>query len=152
MAALKFSPNEFFQGRLTGWGMERTAFGRIVSRFSWTSSGEWSAEHKALHMDETYRFADGRELHLNWAIYADAKGDYAGVEGQRAAVMKGRPLGEDFELLFKQPKAAGAAGYAIVSRMRYSLIDAQTCMMWGPIRRMGGLPGDVRAVLRRESS
>ena len=147
---LKFVPAEFFRGRIRGWGMERSRLGRIVAKFSWVSEGSWSEEHQAVHMDEVYSFADGREVKLNWVLYADKHGDFVGVEAQRAASLKGRAVGDDFELTFEQPRAAGARRSAFRSRMRYSLLDEGTALMWGPISRAGSLPAEVWGVLRHE--
>lgn len=98
---------DFFTGRLSGFGVVTGLSGKVLRRFDVHTIGEWSEEHRALHLDETYTYVGGETLVRNWAIHTDEEGFVIGVDASQAARLRGRSRGRDFRLIFDRPRRPG---------------------------------------------
>ena len=98
---------QFFTGRLSGFGVVTGLSGKVLRRFDVQLNGEWSEEHRALHLDETYTYLGGETLTRNWAIHTDEEGFVLGIDANQAARLRGRARGMDFRLIFDRPKRPG---------------------------------------------
>lgn len=75
-----FLPEEFFDGRLEGWGVIESLIGGLQLRATIAAEGRWSAAEQAVHLTETYHFDDGHEDTLRWTIRKLGPGKYNGSE------------------------------------------------------------------------
>ena len=98
---------DFFAGRLTGFGVVRGLTGKVLRRFNVKYVGEWSHEHRALHLDETYTYESGTTFQRSWAIHTDEEGFILGHDALQAARMRGRQRGRDFRIVFDRPRRPG---------------------------------------------
>ncbi len=98
---------QFFVGRITGFGVVRSFSGKVLRRFTIEFRGEWQEEHRALHLDETYTYVGGGTFERSWAIHTDDEGFLLGADALQAARLRGRQRGQDFRLVFDRPRRPG---------------------------------------------
>jgi hypothetical protein len=145
------TPETFFQGRLQGWGVARDLFGRIQRRFMIDMTGEWSDEHRALHLDETYTYVDGQTHHRRWAIHTDELGHIIGHDALEVARMQGRQQGQDFEIVFDRPSRPGARTNSVTQIVRFVEVTPDQSLMLGRVLRFGVTVATLHVALRRLS-
>lgn len=144
------TPETFFQGRLVGWGVARDLFGRILRRFTIVMDGQWSDEHRALHLDETYTYVGGETRGRQWAIHTDDEGTIVGYDALETARMRGKQLGNEFQIIFDRPIRPGARLGGTVQRIHFVEVNANESLMIGQVLWMGVLPvASIYAALRR---
>ncbi len=144
-------PEQFFLGRLTGVGAVQSFTGKILRRFTVEMSGEWSEEHRALHLDETYTYI-GRDdvFQRSWAIHTDEQGFILGHDALQAARMRGRQRGQDFRIVFDRPRHPGGP-MEPPHIIDFVEITQTTAMMIGRISMFGFPLARVHAALTRQA-
>ncbi|QLF71534.1 DUF3833 family protein (plasmid) [Peteryoungia desertarenae] len=80
---------EFFSGRLQGWGLTLGRFGGEKNRFTLQAEGEWNPVSRTLKLYETYFFDDGHQDDLTWKIIKSSGKDYQGFETRIAGSARG---------------------------------------------------------------
>ncbi len=103
------TPESFLEGRLTGFGCVQGFTGKVLRRYTVQMTGEWSDEHRALHLDETYTYI-GREddvFRRSWVVHTDEEGSILGYDAVQAARFRGRQLGVDLRMVFDRPRQPG---------------------------------------------
>jgi hypothetical protein len=143
------TPETFFQGRLTGWGLVQSPFGRMLRRFTIEMQGAWSEEHRALHLDETYHYIEGRSHQRQWAIHTDDLGHILGHDALEMARLRGRQMGEDFEIVFDRLRRSGASPIQPVQVVRFIAVSPEKAMMVGRIKQLGVVIATLQATLVR---
>ena len=143
------TPEEFFQGRLTGWGVARDLFGRILRRFTIEMIGEWSDEHRALHLDETYRYTDGTSFQRRWAIHTDDEGHILGQDALEMARLRGHQIGTDFQIVFDRPRQPGSWRRGMVQVVQFLEVTPNESIMFGRIRNFGFTVATLHVALER---
>lgn len=109
------APEQFFGACWRGEGAVSTVFGRVLRQFTVELDGRWSDEHRAFHVDEIARYADGGVLERRWAIHTDGEGVMLGVDAMQASRIRVRPRREGFRIAFDRPGLVrGPAPRAIV--------------------------------------
>ena len=145
------TPEEFFQGRLVGWGVVNNPFGVILRRFQIQMEGSWSEEHRALHLDETYTYEGGDSHQRRWAIHTDEQGHILGHDAIEAARLRGRRLGRDFQVTFDRLRGFGPQLLEPVHVVRFVEVDKEKSLMLGKVRRWGVMIASTYVALRRIS-
>jgi hypothetical protein len=145
------TPEAFFQGRLRGWGVARDPFGRILRRFGIEMAGEWSEEHRALHLDETYSYIGGESYQRRWAIHSDEQGHIVGHDALQIARLRGRQMGSDFQIVFDRPKQPGSRFSEPIHIVRFVDVAPGESLMLGKVRRWGVIIATTHVALRRLS-
>jgi hypothetical protein len=145
------TPEAFFQGRLNGWGAARDPFGRILRRFTIEMSGQWSEEHRALHLDETYSYIDGASHQRRWAIHTDEQGHIVGHDAMQVARLRGRQMGMDFQIVFDRPKQPGSRLNEPIHIVRFVDVAPDRSLMLGRVRRWGVTIATTHVALLRLS-
>jgi hypothetical protein len=87
---------QFFSGRLKGWGYTVGRFGGFQNSFKIDTQGHWDPNTSTLTMSEFYRFHDGRSDALNWSILKKSDVEYEGFEASIDGSAKGEQLGNAF--------------------------------------------------------
>jgi hypothetical protein len=146
----RLTPETFFQGRLAGWGVARDLFGRILRRFTIEMVGEWSEEHRALHLDETYAYIDGETHQRRWAIHTDDQGYILGHDALEVARMRGRQIGVDFEIVFDRPRQPGRFN-SVTQIVRFVEVTPDQSLMLGRVLRFGLTVATIDVGLKRIS-
>lgn len=87
----EFRPEEFFDGRLEGWGVLEKPTGGVQKRFTVAAEGRSFAG--GVRYAETWTFDDGHVDTLNWEIRAQGGGRYTGVEDRSEGQAEGERAG-----------------------------------------------------------
>ena len=81
---------EFFSGRLRGWGTTIGRMGGLQNRFTIDAEGTWDPSANVLSLKETYVFDDGHTDILTWTILKRGEDEYEG----RETLIDGNAIGE----------------------------------------------------------
>ena len=87
----EFRPEEFFDGRLEGWGVLEKPTGGVQKRFTVAAEGRSFAG--GVRYSETWTFDDGHVDTLNWEIRKAGEGQYSGVEDRSEGEAEGEQAG-----------------------------------------------------------
>ena len=130
--------------------MARDPFGRILRRFTIEMTGEWSDEHRALHLDETYSYIGGESFQRRWAIHTDEQGVILGHDALEVARLRGRQIGVDFQITFDRPKRPGSRRSEPLHIVRFVEVTPDQSLMIGKVRRWGVTIATTHVALTRE--
>jgi hypothetical protein len=89
-----FTPEDYFAGRLEGWGVMESPLGGLQKRY--TVRAEGRLEGGVIHFTETWTFDDGHVDTLNWTIRPLGGGRYAGSESRIDGEAEGERAGFAF--------------------------------------------------------
>ena len=87
----EFRPEDYFDGRLEGWGVLERPTGGIQKRFTVAAEGRSFAG--GVDYTETWTFDDGHVDTLHWRIRAEGDGRYSGVEDRSEGEAEGEQAG-----------------------------------------------------------
>lgn len=87
---------QFFLGRLKGWGYTVGRFGGYQNAFKIDAQGHYDPGSSTLTMSEFYRFDDGHTDPLNWSILKKSDAEYEGFEASIDGSAKGEQRGNAF--------------------------------------------------------
>jgi hypothetical protein len=96
----EFRPEEFFDGRLEGWGVLEKPTGGVQKRFTVAAEGRSFAE--GVRYSETWTFDDGHVDTLNWEIRKAGDGRYSGVEDRSEGEAEGEQAGCAFHWTYSR--------------------------------------------------
>jgi len=89
-----FRPEDFFGGRLEGWGVMEGPTGSLQKRFTVRAEGRsFAAEGGLIRFRETWTFDDGHADTLNWEIRPQGDRHYTGVEDRSDGQAEGEQAG-----------------------------------------------------------
>lgn len=148
----EFLPEEFFNGRLEGWGVLESVIGGLQKRSTITAEGKWDEQAQAVHFTETYTFDDGHQDTLRWTIRKLGPGRYAGAEPRLEGDAEGEQAGCAFHWQYTRdtPQPDGKSTKLNFDDWFY-MIDARACMVRGTAGR-AGLPFATAHVTYRKIS
>ncbi|NEX00127.1 DUF3833 family protein, partial [Rhodopseudomonas sp. BR0G17] len=146
-----FLPERFFNGKLEGWAVIESLFGRLQKRATIKAEGRWDAAEQVVHFDETYRFDDGHEDTLNWIIRKLTDGKYSGKEARLGSEAEGEQAGCAFNRRYTRetPQPDGSSTKLNFDDWFY-LIDDDACIVRGTTGR-AGLPFATAHVTYRKT-
>ena len=87
---------EFFSGRLKGWGYTVGRFGGFQNSFKIETQGHYDSGTRTLTMSEFYKFDDGHCDPLNWSILKNSDVTYEGHESSIDGSARGEQRGNAF--------------------------------------------------------
>ena len=93
---------EFFAGRVEGWGILQSRFGTLRRQFRIEAEGEWDAGTRTLRLTETWRFDDGEEDVLDWTIRRTGPRSYEGHEPSLIGPARGTQAGNAFRWTYRR--------------------------------------------------
>ncbi len=133
-----FLPEEFFDGRLEGWGVMESLAGGLQRRATIEAEGRWDAEAQAVRFTESYRFDDGQLDTLRWTIRRLGPGRYSGAEPGLEGEASGEQSGCAFRWRYSRntPQSDGKTILLNFDDWFYS-IDEKACMVRGSAGRVG---------------
>ncbi|KQT04803.1 DUF3833 family protein [Rhizobium sp. Leaf386] len=91
-----FKLEEFFHGKLKGWGTTLSRFGAFENRFTIDAEGIYDPKAHTLALKEVYRFDDGHTDTLIWTIIKRSDADYEGRESLIDGLAQGSQAGSAF--------------------------------------------------------
>lgn len=136
MPALRLE--EFFSGRLQGWGVTLSRFESFQNQFKIDAEGEWDSAANSLALRETYTFDDGHIDTLTWTILKRDDGSYEGRETRIEGVADGEQSGNAFHWRYSRdvPAKDGSS-----SKVRFDdwvwLQDADTLIAHASPTKLG---------------
>lgn len=83
---------EFFDGRVLGYGLVTDRFGNLRREFKVTIDGGWDGSEFVL--DERFEFFDGEKTKREWRITPLADGKYTGTAGDVIGIAQGERAGK----------------------------------------------------------
>jgi hypothetical protein len=148
----EFLPEEFFNGRLEGWGVLESLIGGLQKRATISAEGKWDAAAQAVRFTETYRFDDGHVDTLQWTIRKLGPGQYSGAEPRLDGEAAGEQAGCAFHWQYTRetPQKDGSTTKLNFDDWFYR-IDDNACMVRGSAGR-AGLPFATAHVTYRKLS
>jgi Protein of unknown function (DUF3833) len=134
----EFLPEEFFAGRLEGWGVLESLVGGLQKRCTIAAYGKWDASAQVVTFTETYRFDDGRQDTLHWIIRKTAAGKYSGSEPRLDGEAEGEQAGCAYHWKYTRdtPQADGKSTKLNFDDWFYR-IDENACIVRGSAGRAG---------------
>jgi hypothetical protein len=144
------TPLQFFDGKITGFGVVLGITGKVQRRFEVEMRGEWSDEHRALHLDETYAYAGGGGAQRRWAIQADDEGVTVGYDAVEMARMRGWPRGQNFRLVFDRQHRRTDRWIDPPQTVDLVEISPTEYFMYGRVHLFGLTIATLHTSLRRE--
>ncbi|WP_346294829.1 DUF3833 domain-containing protein [Rhodopseudomonas sp. P1] len=147
-----FLPERFFDGCLEGWAVLESLVGGLQKRAVIRAEGRWSEAEGTVHFTEVYRFDDGHEDTLHWAIHKVADGKYNGSEPRLEGPAEGYQAGCAFNWRYTRntPQKDGGAVKLNFDDWFY-LIEENACIVRGSAGR-AGLPFGTAHVAYRKIS
>lgn len=146
------TPDSFLLGRLTGFGCVQGLSGKVLRRYTVEITGEWSDEHRAMHVDEIYAYLDAPEepLRRSWAVHTDEQGYIVGHDARQAARFRGRQDGPDVRAVFDRPIQPGGR-LEPKQRVRFIEVGPSRVMMVGRMMMFGLTLATTHTALTRET-
>jgi len=147
----EFLPEEFFNGRLEGWGVLESLVGGLQKRSTISAEGRWDAASQTVHVTETYRFDDGHVDTLRWTIRKLGPGRYSGAEPRLDGEASGEQAGCAFHWSYTRdtPQPGGSSSKLNFDDWFYR-IDDRACIVRGSAGR-AGLPFATAHVTYRKT-
>jgi hypothetical protein len=87
---------EFFSGRIQGWGYTMTRLGALQNQFKIDAEANWDPVENVLSLNEVYQFDDGHEDRIDWSIRRLSESRYEGREAAIDGVAIGDQQGNAF--------------------------------------------------------
>lgn len=87
-----FTPEDFFNGQLEGWGVMESPLGALQKRYTVRAEGRRS-DDGLIHFTEVWTFDDGHVDTLNWQITPLGGGRYSGTETRIDSEAQGEQAG-----------------------------------------------------------
>lgn len=92
-----FRLEDFFHGKLKGWGTTLSRFGALENRFRIEAEGIYDPAAHTLALRETYTFDDGHIDTLVWTIIKRSDTTYEGREALIEGLAEGTQSGAAFQ-------------------------------------------------------
>lgn len=107
----RFKLEEFFSGRLRGWGVTLTRFESFQNQFRIEAQGSWDASTRTLVLREIYTFDDSHVDTLTWTILKKDAATYEGREARIDGGADGEQAGNAFHWKYTRdvPAADGSS-------------------------------------------
>ncbi|MFP3547430.1 DUF3833 family protein [Rhizobium sp. SIMBA_035] len=113
-----FRLEEFFSGRLEGWGVTLSRFESFRNQFRIEAEGKCDQASNALTLREIYTFDDGHVDTLNWTILKKDDRTYEGRETRIEGTAHGEQAGNAFHWKYGRevPVEGGSSSMMSIAR------------------------------------
>jgi len=88
----KFDPKEYFNGKMTAYGLVKDRSGKIIRTFKGTLIGSWDSDGIGT-LDEKFIYNDGEELERVWTLKPTGEKTYDATAGDIVGVAKMQSVG-----------------------------------------------------------
>ena len=110
-----FILEEFFSGKVSGWGFTHSRLGKHQNDFTIDAEGRWDAEASTLFLTEAYKFSDGHRDTLRWEIEKKSAKHYIGSEPHLIDNADGRLSAHAFRWKYRRSVPTKAGGSSRLS-------------------------------------
>lgn len=141
---------EYFDGKVTAWGIVQDRKGRVLRRFEVDMVGEWDGDAGTLH--ETFRYDDGEESLRLWRMKKESDTRYTGsaddVVGTATGMRAGNALNWRYVLALE---VRGRTWNISFDDWMY-LLDDRTLVNRAIMRKFGVRVGEVILFFRKDEA
>lgn len=144
-----FNLVEFFDGKVTAWGIVQNRSGEVVQRFIVNIDG--SLEGDELILDETFEYVIGDGVTKRvWRLAANDDGTFTGNAGDIAGEAIGTPHGNAFNFVYEMDLAVDGTTYRVAFDDWFFAIDDMTLMNRSYIKKFGLVMAEVTIFMQRQ--
>lgn len=77
---IKFIPQEYFNGKMTAYGIVKDSTGKITRSFKGELFGSWDSDGVGT-LDEYFTYSDGEKLRRTWKLVPTSQNSFIGTAG-----------------------------------------------------------------------
>ena len=144
-----FNLVEFFDGKVTAWGIVQNRSGEVVQRFIVNIDG--SVEGNELVLDETFEYIIGEGVTERvWRLQMNADGTFTGSASDIEGPATGTPHGNAFNFIYEMDLAVDGSTYRVAFDDWFFAIDDKTLMNRSYIKKFGIVMADVTIFMQRQ--
>ncbi len=147
--APKFDLVEFFDGKVTAWGIVQNRSGEVVQRFIVDIDG--SFEDGVLVLDETFEYIVGEGVTKRvWRLTQNTDGSFTGSAGDIAGQATGTAHGNAFNFVYEMDLKVDGTSYRVAFDDWFFALDDSTLMNRSYIKKFGIVMADVTIFMQRQ--
>ena len=144
-----FNLVEFFDGKVTAWGIVQNRSGEVVQRFIVNIDG--SVQDDELVLDETFQYIIGEGVTERvWRLQTNADGTFTGSAGDIAGLAIGTAHGNAFNFIYEMDLAVDGSTYRVAFDDWFFAIDETTLMNRSYIKKFGLVMAEVTIFMQRQ--
>jgi len=144
-----FNLVEFFDGKVTAWGIVQNRSAEVVQRFIVNIDG--SVEGSELVLDETFEYIIGEGVTERvWRLQTNADGTFKGNASDIAGPATGTPHGNAFNFVYEMDLAVDGSTYRVAFDDWFFAIDDNTLMNRSYIKKFGIVMAEVTIFMQRQ--
>jgi len=145
-----FRLEEFFTGRVQGWGVTLSRFEVLQNQFKIEAVGSWDVVANTLAIKEIYTFDDGHVDELTWSILKKDDRSYEGRETRIGGLADGTQAGNAFRWSYtRDVPAANGTSANISFDDWFWLQDAETMIAHASLSKLGVEISTLNAFYRK---
>ena len=145
----QFNLFNFFEGKVTAWGIVQNRSGEVVQRFEVDIIG--SIDGDTITLDETFRYGlgEGPEKRV-WVITRNADGSYGGTASDIAGPATGESFGNAFRWTYEMDLPVDDQTYRVSFEDWFIALDDQRLMNRSYIQKFGFDMAEVTIFMERQ--
>ena len=128
---------QFFDGRLKGWGIVQDRWGRPQRRVTVEAEGVWDRSAGVLSLKENWTFDDGGSDRLDWTIRPLGEGRYKGQEPRLQGTAQGEQAGNAYHWSYRRSVPAGKGRRVLSFDDWFWRIDDHVVVVRASVRKFG---------------
>lgn len=132
---------DYFNGRLTAYGMFQDRSGQVIKRFTVTMDCSWQGDQGVL--DERFSYADGTTQRRVWRLTRGADGSYTGQADDVVGQARGVVAGNAFHWTYTMRLPVDDAVYEVQFDDWMYLIDKRVMLNRASMSKFGVRLGEV---------
>jgi hypothetical protein len=146
-----FVLDEFFDGKVTAWGIVQDRSGNVVQRF--IVNIDAYKENDKLILDETFEYGvgDGPKKRI-WTLTKNADGTYTGNAGDIAGPATGTSHGNAFNFVYEMDLEVGDSTYRVNFDDWFWAFDDSTMMNRSYIKKFGIVMAEVTIFMQKQDN
>ena len=138
---------QYFNGRVDGWGVFTDRGGRVVKRFTVAMDCRWSGDEGVL--DEDFAYSDGTRQRRVWRVRKLADGRYAGRADDVVGEARGQAAGNALHWQYTLALPVDGRVWEVQMDDWMFLVDREVLLNRTAMRKFGIHLGDVTLSFRR---
>lgn len=144
-----FKLEQFFDGKVTAWGIVQDRSGELVQRFIVNIDGR--TEDNKLILDETFEYSlgDGPTQRV-WTLVKNDDGTYTGNAGDIAGPASGVSFGNAFNFSYEMDLAVDGSTYRVNFDDWFFAMDENTMMNRSYIKKFGIVMAEVTIFMQKQ--
>lgn len=130
-----FKLQDYFNGKITAWGIVQDYSGKLTRRFCVDIVGSWQGNKGQL--DETFYYADGEQQKRIWQLSVASDGTVTGTAEDVVGVASGRASGTAFNWKYTLTVPVDGSNYDFAIDDWMFMLDQQRLMNRSYMKKFG---------------